>query len=293
MLTDADLPGLWAELGIPGAFDVHTHFLPETVMRKVWAYFDDAERNYGVAWPIAYREDDQARLTRLQAMGVQRFAALVYAHKPGMADWLSRWALGFAAGTPRCVPTATFYPEPGVADYVAQSLAAGARLYKLHLQVGDIDPRDPLLDPVWGLLADAGVPVLLHGGGAPLPGRFTGPGPLGEVLRKYPRLPVIIAHLGAGEFAEFLTLTAARDRTWLDTTMALTDFMQTRTPFPVASLPLLRDLADGGRVLFGSDFPNIPYPYAHQVEVLADAGLNLREVMWDAPVRLFGAPSPG
>lgn len=287
VLTDADLPGLWAELGIPGAFDVHTHFLPERVMRKVWAYFDDAERNYGVAWPITYREDDDRRLARLQAMGVQRFTSLVYAHKPGMADWLSRWALEFAARTPGCVPTATFYPESGVADYVEQSLAAGARLYKLHLQVGDFDPRDPLLDPVWGMLSEAGVPALIHCGSAPLPGRFTGSGPIGEVLQRFPRLPVIIAHLGAGEYAAFLALTAGREVTWLDTTMALTEFMRARAPFPSASLPLLRELAAAGRVLFGSDFPNIPYPYAHQVEVLEDAGLDLRQVMWEAPSGLL------
>lgn len=287
MLTDADLPALWQELGIPGAFDVHTHFLPEPVLRKVWAYFDDAERNYGVPWPITYRADDAQRLATLQALGVLRFTALVYAHKPGMAQWLSSWALDFAAQVPGCLPTATFYPEPGVVRYVEEALAAGARLFKIHLQVGDFDPRDPLLDEVWGTLSEAGVPVLVHCGSAPLPGRFTGAGPIGDVLARFPGLPVVIAHLGAGEYEEFLRLAASRPLTWLDTTMALTDFMQRRQPFPPRLLPALRDLAGDGRVLLGSDFPNIPYPYAHQVQVLADAGLDLAEVAWHAPARVF------
>ena len=36
-------------------------------------------------------------------------------------------------------------------------------------------------------------------------------------------------------------------------------------------MPRLRDLQD--RVLLGSDFPNIPYPYAHQLEALERLGL--------------------
>lgn len=288
MLTDADLPQLWRELGIPGIIDVHTHFLPEPVMRSVWAYFDDAGVNYGVEWPIAYRWDDGTRLAHLRSMGVRRFTALVYAHKPGMAQWLSQWALDFADRVPDCVPTATFYPEPGVQDYVTRALQRGARLFKIHLQVGDFDPRNPLLDAVWRLLSEAGVPVLAHCGGAPLSGRFTGPGPIGEVLARFPDLRIIIAHLGAGEFADFLDLVETRPNTWVDTTMALTGFMQRLAPFPHDRLPQVRALSSQGRVLFGSDFPNIPYQFAHQVEVLAEHELDLPQVLWKAPEQLLG-----
>jgi predicted TIM-barrel fold metal-dependent hydrolase len=220
-------------------------------------------------------------------MGVKRFTSLVYAHKPGMAAWLSQWALGFAAEVPDCIPTATFYPEAGVARYVQESLAAGAQIYKLHLQVGDFDPRDPLLDEAWGVVAEAGVPVVVHCGSSPLPGRFTGPGPIGEILRRFPDLRVIIAHLGAGEFAEFLDIVADRPNTWLDTTMGLTDFMEGLQAYPRDRLPQLRELSAQGRVLLGSDFPNIPYPYAHQVQVLADFGLDLPQVLWEGPRALF------
>jgi predicted TIM-barrel fold metal-dependent hydrolase len=162
-------------------------------------------------------------------------------------------------------------------------------VFKVHLQVGDFDPRDPLLDDVWGMVAEAGIPVLIHCGSAPLPGRFTGPGPIGEVMTRHPGLKVIIAHLGAGEFEQFLGMAKSRPNTWLDTTMGLTDFMQELEPFPGSLLPRLRHLSEQGRVLFGSDFPNIPYSYAHQIQVLLDAGLDMPEVLWRAPARLFGA----
>ena len=38
-----------------GLVDLHTHFLPDRVLRKVWAFFDRADEHYGVPWPIHYR----------------------------------------------------------------------------------------------------------------------------------------------------------------------------------------------------------------------------------------------
>jgi hypothetical protein len=45
------------------------------------------------------------------------------------------------------------------------------------------------------------------------------------------------------------------------------------------------------RILLGSDFPNIPYPYLHQLEALARLDLGtawLRAVCHDNAVRLLG-----
>lgn len=94
-------------------------------MRKVWAYFDGWRTPDGSRWPVTYRGDDAARPARLRAIGVRAFPALVYAHKPGMAQWLNDWAADFAGATPDCLQTFTFYPEPGVDAYVARALEAG------------------------------------------------------------------------------------------------------------------------------------------------------------------------
>ncbi len=166
---------------------------------------------------------------------------------------------------------------------------AGARLFKSHVQVGAYDPRDPLLDEVWGQLADAGVPVVVHCGGGPVPGPFTGPAVFAEVLARHPRLTAVIAHMGMPEYVEFLDLAEQYDRVHLDTTMAFTDFTEQRMPFPPELRPRL--LALGERVVLGSDFPNTPYPYAHQLEVLARLDLGddwLRGVLHDNGARLLG-----
>jgi len=214
---------------------------------------------------------------------------MLYPHKPGMARWLNDWAAEFAARTPDCLHTATFFAEPSAVDDVRRALDQGARVFKCHLQVGRYDPTDPTLDAVWGLLAERRTPVVTHCGSGPVPGDFTGPGPIGKVLARHPRLRLVVAHLGMPEYAEFLDLAERHDGLLLDTTMAFTDFAEASAPFPASELPRLAALGD--RILLGTDFPNIPYPYEHALTALERTGLGgawLRAVCHDNGARLFG-----
>lgn len=288
-LSDADVPGWTERLGLPGLYDVHVHFMPQNVMDKVWAYFDEAGPLIGRPWPISYRFGDEQRVARLRALGVRRFSALPYAHKPGIAGYLNDWAAGLADRVPEALRCATFFPEPDAAAYVAKAIDDGVELFKVHWQVGGFDPRDPLLDDVWGTLAETGTPVVVHAGSGPVRRNHTGPGPFGEVLRAHPLLAAIVAHMGSPEYAEFLDLAERHERVRLDTTMAFTDFFEADAPFPRDLRPRLLDLAD--KILLGSDFPNIPYPYAHQIEALERLDLGegwLRRVCWENAVALLG-----
>jgi predicted TIM-barrel fold metal-dependent hydrolase len=292
---DADIPAFCQALGIPGLADIHTHFLPPRMLRRVWEYFDAAGPLVGVSWPIRYKWSDEERVAHLRAIGVRMFSALAYAHRPDMAADLNEWTMAFAQATPGCLPSATFYPEPGVTDYVGQALAAGARIFKIHLQVGGFAPDDPLLEPVWGQLADAGIPVVVHAGHSPVGTEHTGPGPFGALLARHPGLTAIVAHMGAPDYEAFLRLAADYERVALDTTMIFTDFFDKLAPFPASALPLARELGLAGKILLGSDFPNIPYPYARQISGLARLGFGdawLRAVCWDSPVAMFGAARP-
>jgi uncharacterized protein len=280
-VSDEEIPAFCAELGIPGLADVHTHFLPPRMQRRVWAHFDEAGPLIGVKWPIQYRWPEEARVAQLHAMGVKLFSALAYAHRPEMAADLNTWTLEFARRTPGCLASATFYPEPAAPEYVT-------RIFKIHLQVGGFSPTDPLLDPVWQLLADARIPVVIHAGHAPVAAEHTGPEPIAGLLRRHPGLSVIVAHMGAPDFAEFLRIAAAHERVYLDTTMIFTGWLG---EFPAHALPELKDLGLRGKVLLGSDFPSIPYPYARQIAGLAGLQLGqnwLRAVCWENAVALFG-----
>lgn len=289
-LIDIDPVSLTAALDIPGVIDVHTHFMPEPVMRKVWQFFDNAETAYGTRWPIEYRQDQSIRLRLLRDWGVKAFTSLVYAHKPGMAEWLNQWTAQFSAQVPDCLQTATFYPESGVSEYVAAAVSSGARLFKVHIQVGEFDPGADELRPAWGMLQETGTPVLIHCGSGPIAGRFTGPEPLRKLLGSFPRLTLIVAHLGSPEYADFLEIAATYPGVKLDTTMAFTDFMEELAPFPQRLRPALSAAGLRGDVIFGSDFPNIPYRYGQALAALERLDLGpdwLRAVVWDSAQELF------
>ncbi|MEW2273084.1 amidohydrolase family protein [Streptomyces sp. SID685] len=286
----AEVRRFWDRLGLPGLIDVHTHFMPERVLDKVWGYFDaQGPLTGGLAWPISYRQQEAERAEVLRRFGVRAFTAMLYPHKPDMARWLNSWAADFARRTPDCLHTATLFPEPGVETYVREAVEAGARVFKAHVQVGAYDPADELLRPAWGVLAEAQVPVVIHCGSGPAPGRHTGPGPIARVLARHPGLRLIVAHLGMPEYEDFLGLAERYPEIRLDTTMAFTDFTEALMPFPGRALPRLADLGD--RVLLGSDFPNIPYPYLHQLHALERLDLGaewLRAVCHHNAAKLFG-----
>jgi predicted TIM-barrel fold metal-dependent hydrolase len=291
-LEDADLPARLADLGVPGIVDVHTHFMPPEILAKVWAYFDEAGPLLGRPWPVTYRGSDEQRVDQLRAMGVRKFSALSYAHKPGIAGFMNDWTREFAARTPDALRSATFYPEPDAATYVPKLIGDGVEVFKVHVQVGDFRPNDPLLEPVWGVLAESGVPIVLHAGSGPAPGTHTGPDGVADVLSRHPDLALIIAHLGMPEIMEFLDLADSYDHVRLDTTMAFVDFWG--LPVPDGVVPRLQALED--RILFGTDFPNIPYAYAHQIEVLERLDLGddwMRKVLWENGSLLFDVREPG
>jgi predicted TIM-barrel fold metal-dependent hydrolase len=263
--------------------------MPRNVMDKVWAYFDGVGPLTGRPWPIAYREDEARRLERLRAMGVLAFPSLVYPHKPGMARWLNGWAADFAGQHADVLHTATFFPEPAAGEYVEQALSAGARVFKAHVQVGDYDPRDPLLDPVWSALADASVPVVVHCGHGPVPGSYTGAAIFADVLQRHPTLVPVIAHMGLPDYRDFLLLAQRHERVHLDTTMAFTTWAEQTAPFPPSCTDMLAALGD--RIVLGTDFPNIPYPYVEQLAGLVRLELGdawLRGVLHDNAAVLLG-----
>jgi len=102
-------------------------------------------------------------------------------------------------------------------------------------------------------------------------------------------LVAVIAHMGLPDYGAFLSLAQRFPRVHLDTTMAFTSWAEQRVPFPpelTGSLLTLRD-----RIILGSDFPNIPYPYSEQLAGLVRLDLGdawLRAVLHDNAARLVG-----
>jgi hypothetical protein len=285
-MTDDEVPAFLAALGIPGIVDAHVHFLPDNLQDAVWRWFD----RLTPAWPVTYRAPAQDRLAVLARIGVRHHTALAYAHRPGMLRFLNDHTMELAARVPAVIPTFTIYPEPDVGGETARCLAAGGRAVKIHLQVGGFDATDPRLDEAWGLLQDAGTPIILHAG-AVADGsgneQWCGPEPVRRLLSRFPDLRLVIAHLGAPDHEEFVEIAEDHDSVWLDTAMVFTE-PPYLGPSPLHLVDRLAALGD--RIVFGSDFPTIPHVFAAQVSGIAGLGLGdewLRKILWGNGVRLF------
>ncbi len=142
---------------------------------------------------------------------------------------------------------------------------------------------------MWSQIADAQVPVIIHCGSGPAPGTYTGPDPIARLLKRFPSLPLIVAHMGTPEYEQFLGLAERFENVRLDTTMSFTDFSEADAPYPPELRPRLADL--GPKILFGSDFPNIPYTYTHALDAIVRLDLGddwVRGVLYRNAAELFG-----
>ena len=109
-------------------------------------------------------------------------------------------------------------------------------------------------------------PVIMHVGREPKspaypcdPYQLCSAAKLEQVIRTYPDLRVCVPHLGADEFDSYRRLLESYDNLWLDTTMTLADYL------PFDNVPdLMQMRAD--RLIFGSDFPNLPYAWDREIK---------------------------
>jgi predicted TIM-barrel fold metal-dependent hydrolase len=85
-------------------------------------------------------------------------------------------------------------------------------------------------------------------------------------MRRFPRLKVIVAHAGADEFDAFFDLCGLYEGVFLDTAMVFNKFLG-------GPPPIQRVLEFQDRVVFGSDFPNIPYRWESAVESILELRL--------------------
>lgn len=267
---------------IPYIVDIHTHFFPEIVMKLIWRWFDS------VNWAIAYREIEDRRLQSLKRNKIYSFTTLNYAHKKEMAAWLNDWTFENQKNWEGSVPFGTFYPEPGVEDYVKKAVEVyHFKGFKLHCEVGKFDLNARELKSSFCYLEENQIPIVIHTGHAPLRGEFTGVSFFKKLMKRHPKLKVIVAHMGATEIFEYAKLLLEYENLALDTTMVFVDFFATGRDAEKA-IPLLDTLQD--QIYFGSDFPNIPYNLSHPILNLLNLPISdhaKRKILYENGKRLL------
>ena len=266
--ADADLD---VDPRFAGATDCHVHLMPGRLMAAIRDALNDA-----AGWEFPHPTDRAGIERVLGAHGVRRYLALPYAHRPGIARGLNDWVLDAAADSSMAVPFATVHGDDDVGAVVREAFEAGARGLKFQCPVQECGPADPRLDPAFELAAEYDRPILFHAGTAPMfrDSPHVGADRFREFVASYPEVRACSAHMGTFEWEAFVEIARANESVYLDTCFAMATVVGDYVDFDPSVIPdsVFEDLA--GRVMYGSDFPNMPHAYVREREGLLDRDLS-------------------
>lgn len=168
-------------------------------------------------------------------------------------DWVCQVGKEF----PDVLPLITVDPIMGaqsMQEEVSQRVVKeGAKGIKLHPPSQRFYPADERMKPAYIAASELGVPVLFHSGHFAYDGHFSRPATFEPLLAAFPKLKVILAHLGADFWDESVNLTKKHKNVYFDCCGVI-------SPLNDAGLSdgmfidLLHRLGPE-RVLYGSDFP--------------------------------------
>jgi predicted TIM-barrel fold metal-dependent hydrolase len=253
------LPGLSVPL-----IDTHTHLMPDRLFQAIRVYFR------AHLWHPRYDAPTEELVQTLTDCGVDRFVFMPYAHRANISRSLNHWVANVQATfAPHAIGFGTFHPDdedvlPELVDEAFRHL--GLRGAKLHPQVGGFALDDPRLDPLYERAVEYGAVLVAHAGRRPEASEYVGARVFGRLMRRHPDLRVVVAHAGADEFEAFFDLCGLYDGVYLDTAMVFNKYLG--GPPPIGRVLEFQD-----RVVFGSDFPNIPYRLESAIQAIRDLRL--------------------
>lgn len=281
-----DAEGDRLDASLPEVVDAHVHLFPPRVFQAIWRWFDA----YG--WPVRYKLEAPEVARFLLSRGVSKILGLAYSHTPGMSRALNAFMAQVMASEPRVIGLATVLPgEPDARAILEEAFDAGLRGVKLHCHVQSFAPDAPELEVIYETCEARNLPVVMHAGREPSSPRYARDSReicaaerIERVLRAHPKLRLSVPHFGADEFDAYERLVTRFDNLWIDTTMVVADYFPITTPWRLLT-------ARPERVLYGSDFPNLPYAWDRELRKIVGRGLRdevLAQICSGSARELFG-----
>ncbi len=250
--------------------DIHVHFFPPAIFQAIWRYFETP--GHGL-WKVKYKMHGKKLVNALNAQGVKRITTLIYAHKSGLAEYLNNFVYESARLYPELIPFGTVFAGDGRCGKVAKTIFEDHEFFgiKLHPFVSNEEVDDMRFFPVYEIMQGLGKVLVCHTGSVPVYKRRDGATRMRKVLNQFPKLKVVIAHCGAYEYGDYHSLVKDFEFVYFDTAMNCVHNNVFSNNCPGRGFFIEHQ----DRILFGSDFPNIPYEYSYQIDAIKR--LNLGE----------------
>jgi predicted TIM-barrel fold metal-dependent hydrolase len=175
----------------------------------------------------------------------------------------------FVAADPAALPG-----ERGAAHLRDMVENHGARGIKLHPVLQDFHASDRRMWPVYEACQALGVAVVSHSGPASGGEPYAEPHAFAEMLEAFPRLTVVVAHLGGATWGQALELARGYPNAYFDCCEIIEWCGAPDAPSDQELGQLIRDIG-ADRVMMGSDFPW--YDLDRQVERVMELPVLSRE----------------
>jgi uncharacterized protein len=273
--------------GLPAVIDAHVHIFPQNFFSAVWKWFDQN------GWHIRYQMTSSQVFDFLLSHGIQHIIAFQYAHKPGIADGLNQYMVEKCLEYDnRVTGLATVYPgEKDAKNILEEAFASGLGGLKLHAHVQCFDMNSDDMNCLYECCRAHNKPVVMHVGREPKstayrcdPYEMCSAEKLARVVADFPDLKICVPHLGFDETSAYQELIDKYDNLWLDTTMVIAEYFQIK-----GGVDLGRYRPE--RIMYGSDFPNIPYAWDRELKILKRAGIScdaLEKIAYKNAIEFFG-----
>lgn len=251
--------------------DGHTHIFPEHVADRAVEHLGELYNAKPVRRPVL-----DELMAEMDESGVSRSVYAPVSTRPDQVPSINRFALSLVEH-PRMIPFGTLHPYyDDLAGEIDRLLAGGIRGVKLQPYFQGFDFKDPRAREMFEAIGDRLV-VLMHGGQEIV--SIDNVVPRGEalarLLEQFPKLRMIVAHLGGYQMWDEVSEYLVGVNVWFDLSYT----------FDRASDELIMDICSRhgwDRIVFGSDFP-----WQSQSEALA----GLRRLGLDAAT--FAAVASG
>jgi predicted TIM-barrel fold metal-dependent hydrolase len=195
--------------------DVHTHLAPDRIADRVRQAMEQM-----FPWKAPYLNTVAALKAHMREAGIDKSVVLGIAQEARHVRPANDWLIGIA--DEQLVPFGAMHPQyPDKVGEIRRLRAAGIKGIKLHPMVNQFYLDDPQLFPMYEEIGDTMV-VLTHAGKLHADREetpYAAPQRILNVLRQFPKLRIIAAHLGGFYLLDEAERTlVGHPRLYLDTT---------------------------------------------------------------------------
>ncbi len=227
--------------------DAHAHVFPDKIAEKA----SDGISNF-YHLHVEYHGKVSEMLQNGTAAGIDRFLICSPATVVSQVHAINTFQASCEAAYPMCIAFGTLHPKsPTIETDLEELVRFGLHGIKLHPDFQQYAIDEPAAYPMYDMIQSTGLPILLHMGDKRTD--FSHPGRLAVLLRKFPKLRIIAAHLGGWDcWREASEILHPDDRLRFDTSSS-TAFLS-----PDAAKQLI-DGYGAENCFFGVDYPMWEY----------------------------------